>query len=159
MIHKAAACVVRQAKRGPELLVFRHPLAGVQIPKGSVDPGEDHEDAALRELEEESGITDARVLRNVGRHEIEVGTGPTESGPLQLQIWHTFLVTSDADLPDTWSHHVTGSEVEEGLVFDYFWLPVEEARAAFVSRFHPSIDFVVEAVSRGPNTVSGKGPG
>jgi 8-oxo-dGTP pyrophosphatase MutT (NUDIX family) len=144
IIHKAAACLVRRGTAGPELLVFRHPLAGVQIPKGSVQPGELPADAALRELAEESGVA-AHTLRSVGRHDIEVGAGPTEFAPLELQVWHTFLVETDQELPDSWSHQASGSEVEAGLVFEYFWLPIAEARSACSSRFHASIDLVSEA--------------
>lgn len=149
VIHKAAACVIRTGPRGPELLVFRHPLAGVQIPKGSVAPGEAPEHAALRELAEESGIVGARVLRKIGRHEIEVGAGPDENGPLELQVWHTYLLAADAALANTWSHQASGSEVEDGLVFDYFWLPVAEARRVSASRFRPSIDFALADTSTG----------
>ncbi|HUQ83223.1 MAG TPA: NUDIX domain-containing protein [Gemmatimonadaceae bacterium] len=154
MIHKAAACVVRAAPHGPELLVFRHPVAGVQIPKGSVERGEDPESAALRELAEESGISAARVLRKIGYHEVEVGAGPAETGPLELQAWHTFLVAADEKLRDTWSHQVSGSEVEEGLVFEYFWVPIAEARRISALRFHASIEFVTIALASSltPNT-------
>jgi 8-oxo-dGTP pyrophosphatase MutT (NUDIX family) len=146
-IQKAAACLVRKSARGPELLVFRHPLAGIQIPKGSIETGEDAAEAALRELAEESGVTAARLIGQIGHHEIQVGAGPTESGPPELQAWHTFLLVADRELPDTWSHEVSGSEVETGLVFDFFWLPIAEARSASAPRFHASIDFVVQAVA------------
>jgi 8-oxo-dGTP pyrophosphatase MutT (NUDIX family) len=147
VIQKAAACVVRTGLRGPELLAFRHPVAGVQIPKGSVEPGEDPGDAVLRELAEESGISGARIVRGIGLHELEVETGPTETGPPEIQVWHTFLIAVDQELPDAWSHHVLGSEVEAGLMFDYFWLPIQHARAAFTSRYHASIDFVIRELA------------
>lgn len=135
---------------GPALLVFRPPVAGIQIPKGSVEPGESPFDAALRELAEESGIAAARVLRKIGYHEISVGAGAAETGALELQAWHTFLIAADAEIRDTWSHRVSGSEVEEGLVFDYFWLPIPEARRVTTSRFHASIDFVSSALGSAP---------
>ncbi len=144
IVHKAAACVVRSAPHGPELLVFQHPVAGVQIPKGSVEPGERPEDAALRELAEESGITIARVVRQVGRHVFEVGAGPAEVGPPELHLWHTFVLVADEALRDRWVHQVTGSEVEAGLSFEYFWLPVVEARRIAPARFHPSIDALAQ---------------
>ena len=36
-IHKAVAAVVRRNGASSELLVFRHPKAGVQLPKGTVE--------------------------------------------------------------------------------------------------------------------------
>lgn len=56
IVEKAVACVLRAGSVGPDLLVFRHPLAGVQLPKGRVEPGETYADAARRELHEESGL-------------------------------------------------------------------------------------------------------
>jgi 8-oxo-dGTP pyrophosphatase MutT (NUDIX family) len=145
VVHKAAACVVRTTARGPELLVFRHPAAGIQIPKGSVEPGEFPERAALRELAEESGITVARVRRQVGRHVFEIGGGPGETGMPELHLWHTFLFTVDTPLRDHWQHRVTGSEVEAGLLFEYSWIRIGEARRIAGVRYHPSIDAVARA--------------
>jgi len=155
VIQKAAACVVRTGPRGLELLVFRHPVAGVQIPKGSVKADESPDAAALRELAEESGIATAHILRKVGCHTIEVGAGPAETGPLEAQVWHTFLLVADEELRYTWSHRVYGSDVEEGLVFDFFWLPIAEARHACASRYHASIDFARAAVASEATTHSG----
>ena len=145
-VEKAAACVVRAGKHGAELLVFRHPIAGVQIPKGSLEPGEDAEAAALRELREESGISVARIVRKVGRHEVAVGAGPDENGSVERHIWHTFLIVADDEVRDTWSHRASGSEVETGLVFEYLWLPLAEAREQCASRYHASIDFIMQHV-------------
>ncbi|MFP4601167.1 MAG: NUDIX domain-containing protein [Persicimonas sp.] len=38
------------------LLVFEHPMAGIQLPAGTVEPGEDPVTAAAREVFEESGL-------------------------------------------------------------------------------------------------------
>ena len=47
---------------GPELLVFRHPLAGIQVPAGTVEFGEAPEQAVIREVAEESGIRQSKIL-------------------------------------------------------------------------------------------------
>ncbi len=52
------------------LLVFTHDdvplqLAGVQVPAGSIEPGEGPEHAAVREVFEETGLT-ASVVRCLG---------------------------------------------------------------------------------------------
>jgi 8-oxo-dGTP pyrophosphatase MutT (NUDIX family) len=59
--------VVYVIHRG-HLLVFIHPdapQAGLQVPAGSVEPGEHPSTAARRELEEETGIK-AATLRPLG---------------------------------------------------------------------------------------------
>ena len=53
----AGGLVVRQGERGPEvLLVHRQRYDDWTFPKGKVDPGESDEDAARREVEEETGF-------------------------------------------------------------------------------------------------------
>lgn len=148
--HKAAACVVRTSARGPELLVFRHPLAGVQIPKGTIESGETAADAAARELAEESGILTGQVIRQVGWHQFEVGEDDTDAGPRERQVWHTFLMAADAAQRDRWSQRASGSEAEASLVFEFFWLPFEDARAVVAPRYFPSIDFVATAIAADP---------
>jgi 8-oxo-dGTP pyrophosphatase MutT (NUDIX family) len=63
---KVTAFVTREGHKGRELLVFRHPTAGVQLPAGSVEQGESPETAALREVAEETGLADIRVVSNLG---------------------------------------------------------------------------------------------
>ena len=63
--------VLAYVARGDELLVFRHrdfPDAGLQVPAGTIEVGEDPQDAALREVREESGLTDVRVVGFLGRY-------------------------------------------------------------------------------------------
>lgn len=61
---KVTAFVVRDG-RPRRLLVFRHPLVGLQLPAGTVEPGESPVDAARREVAEETGVAvldDAAVV-------------------------------------------------------------------------------------------------
>ena len=53
---KACPVVLRRGQT-LEILAFEHPLAGLQLVKGSVEPGEPTDVAAVRELFEEAGIT------------------------------------------------------------------------------------------------------
>lgn len=56
MIDKVCPVVLR--KQNQELLLFQHPLAGIQLVKGTVETfDESYITAAKRELAEESGIT------------------------------------------------------------------------------------------------------
>jgi 8-oxo-dGTP pyrophosphatase MutT (NUDIX family) len=64
-VEKVAAFITRaSANGGRELLVFEHdnPLAGIQVPAGSVEPGETPLSAVLREVSEEAGLTGVEVV-------------------------------------------------------------------------------------------------
>lgn len=54
IIQKVTAFVVRERCGIKELLLFKHPTAGVQIPAGTVEDGEDIETAVKREVYEET---------------------------------------------------------------------------------------------------------
>ena len=56
MLADKACAVVLSSESPPRILLFRHPQAGVQLVKGSIEPGETAQQAALRELWEETGV-------------------------------------------------------------------------------------------------------
>ena len=57
LVRAAGGLVVREAERGPDLvLVHRAAYDDWSFPKGKLEPGEDERTAALREVEEETGL-------------------------------------------------------------------------------------------------------
>lgn len=58
-ISDAAGCVVYRHDHGavPQILLIRDQYGRWTIPKGHLDPGETEEQAAAREVEEETGVT------------------------------------------------------------------------------------------------------
>lgn len=67
VLGKVTAFIVRQRDAQQELLVFAHPTAGVQVPAGTVEEGEAFEDAALREVEEETGLKEVQLVKELAR--------------------------------------------------------------------------------------------
>lgn len=151
VVHKAFALVARPGDICSELLIFDHPMARPQIPKGTVEPGEDAEAAALRELEEESGLTprSVRVVRKLRVHQAVVRAGPAAGpriGRLKNQHWHLFLMEPTALLADAWNHIARGSMEERGLCFRYRWLPLDDhASDALHPHFHPCLRALLSA--------------
>ena len=71
-IQKVTAFIVRERNDIRELLVFKHPTAGVQIPAGTVEEGEDLETAVKREAHEETGLQFVEIENYLGYIENEL---------------------------------------------------------------------------------------
>jgi len=134
VVAKACPVVLRTIGETAEVLVFRHPLAGMQLVKGTVEPGETAATAALRELVEEAGIA-ARVVGPLGSSS-EIADG---------QLWHFFQCEADV-LPESWVHH---AEDDGGHDFAFSWWPLP--RAPDATSWHPvfirALDHVRTALS------------
>lgn len=63
---KVTAFVTRDTERGRDLLVFRHPNAGIQLPAGTIEPEESPENAVRREVREETGLTSVEMVDYLG---------------------------------------------------------------------------------------------
>ncbi len=103
--------IVLRLRGGVEVLAFRHPAAGLQLVKGTVEPGEAVEQAARRELEEEAGIRGARVTGSFGVREIGGDS------------WHLLRVQTP-DLPESWVHRCAD---DGGHDFAFFWHRLADA--------------------------------
>lgn len=122
--NKACPVVLRTRDGESELLVFRHPLAGIQLVKGGIERLESPDEAALRELQEEAGIASGLVLRHLG-----IWTSGFED-----QVWSFHEVSVSQELPETWSHVAAD---DGGQTFSFFWHPLnaepsDEWHALFV---------------------------
>ena len=72
-VHKVTAFITRTGRQGqPQLLLFQHPQAGVQLPAGTVEEGEDWQTAARREAAEETGLTQLMIQGYLGQIENEL---------------------------------------------------------------------------------------
>ena len=75
VVQKVTAFIVREKDGVKELLVFKHPTAGIQIPAGTVEHGEDIKTAVKREVYEETGLQSVEIEAYLGCFENELGEG------------------------------------------------------------------------------------
>jgi 8-oxo-dGTP pyrophosphatase MutT (NUDIX family) len=112
--------VVAYVTRGRELLVFDHE-GTTHVPAGRIDAHESLEEGLVREVEEETGVTGIRVVRELaGPAEVEQyhGTLGNES--------HALHAVTDAETPAAWDHTVTGSGMDAQFVFRCRWVPLDD---------------------------------
>ncbi len=75
IVQKVTAFIIREHNGIKELLVFKHPTTGIQIPAGTVEKGEDIETAVKRETYEETGLRFVEIKSYLGCIENELREG------------------------------------------------------------------------------------
>lgn len=114
---RASAAVLRAD--GREVLLVQHRrrdgTAYWQLPGGGILPGERLEDAALRELREETGLA-GRVVRFLFAIPYEHGTSTT------------FLVEADSDNQATLGHDPEEAQADHRKLVGVAWFPLAEVR-------------------------------
>ncbi|WP_435125371.1 NUDIX hydrolase [Micromonospora tulbaghiae] len=121
--NKVLCYVVREGR----LLVFRHvdfsyEEVGIQVPGGSVRPGEDLADAALREAREETGLTEFTVVRKLG--EVEYDISPLR---FEIQRRHVFELVLHEPTPERWASQEDHDGEQKPTPFECFWIPLRAA--------------------------------
>lgn len=128
-IDKVLAYIFRENNGVIELLVFDHQNfsdVNPQVIAGTVKSDEDLKAAVLREIYEESGLEllNASTYHGCFNH--------LRSDLNEIHKRHIFSFHAE-NLPDKWEHKVSDGEHDKGLLFDFYWIPVEEARIRLVA--------------------------
>lgn len=120
---KVFAYILRENQGKDELLIFAHrdyPAAGLQVPAGTVEEGEELVAAVQREVWEESGLDNFSEVQYLGNRDfIHEGRG---------EIHHRsfFVLDYIGESPQRYSFEVQGSGTDQGLVFNYSWIGLEK---------------------------------
>jgi 8-oxo-dGTP pyrophosphatase MutT (NUDIX family) len=112
----AGGVVYRHGSAGVEILMIQDRLGRWTIPKGHVEEGERLEQTALREVEEETGLTEFRLGEKLDKLHFFY----RKEGKLIFMTTHVYLMEA---LGDT---DAVVAEDSEGIV-DAKWFPAEEA--------------------------------
>lgn len=109
---------------GDRLLVFSHPSepeAGIQVPAGTIEPGEEPAAAVLREAWEETGLTSLKLAGFLGE-QVWVHYSLTE-----IHRRHFFYLICEGAPPDTWQHwERTPSDDSGEHLYEFFWVPLPD---------------------------------
>ena len=119
-INKACPVIIRTKNQIRQILAFLHPLAGLQIVKGTIENKELLEEACERELFEESGV----------RAMSKSFLGYWEAG-YENQVWGFCLMEPQDKLMENWTHF---TEDGGGLEFSFFWQSLDDTLS---DNWHP----------------------
>jgi 8-oxo-dGTP pyrophosphatase MutT (NUDIX family) len=116
--------VVVYVTQNNNILVFRHveysyEEIGLQVPSGTVKEGEELETAALRELIEETGFSDFKIVSYLG-------IANYDQSPYRNEIHerHFYLAKPTKELPERWFSQEDHDGKQEPTKFECFWIPV-----------------------------------
>ncbi len=123
-LQKVVAYIVRDER----IVVLRHAdqpwdQAGLQVPAGTVRPGEMPEGAVLREAHEETGLEGLRIVRRLG-------TGEYDMRPYADAIhqrYYFLLAVDGEELPERWEAFENGDGDGEHIRFELYWVPLAQA--------------------------------
>ena len=134
---RVVAYVTRVRDGQTELLVFedpKHPDTGTQVPAGRLEPDEELEAGVLREIAEETGLEEVRIVRELAGFE--------EHYPSRYEN-HGFQLVVESQAPGEWEHVVYGHGDDAGLLFRFRWVPIGTELQLF-GRPHPSLERLAE---------------
>lgn len=112
----AGGVVFRRTDRGVEILMIQDAKDRWTIPKGHVEKGERLEETALREIEEETGLSDLKIIDRLGKIDFRY----RKKDKLILMTTHIFMIHAHKN-SDNYK-----PEESEGIK-DVAWFPANEA--------------------------------
>ena len=98
------------------------------LPKGHIDAGEDRLQAAIREIEEEAGITQLKLIKELGSYKrYRIGKNPKEVDKTELKTIYLFLFETDqTELKPTDPHNPEAKWIQKENVSELLTHPKDK---------------------------------
>jgi 8-oxo-dGTP pyrophosphatase MutT (NUDIX family) len=128
--------------------VFTHPEspeAGIQVPAGTVERGEDPAAAAMREAQEETGLSGLRLVTFLGRDTRDMSDCGTE----ELQHRWFYHIACDATPPERWTHGEFDAFGNLLIPFDFFWAQLPDGVPDLVADYDDMLPALMKSLETG----------
>lgn len=138
-VEKVVAYVIEKRR----LLIFAHPMhpdVGLQVPAGTVECGEMLTAAVLRELREETGLSEFGTPEYLGVHDFDMSI----FGRAETHHRHFFRVPLLQSAPERWRHIETSGGTAAPEIFEFYWValsavpPLAAGQGAFINALQPA---------------------
>ncbi|OCP37769.1 NUDIX hydrolase [Ensifer sp. LC163] len=140
------------------LLVFDEPDfpdIDLQVPGGTMEPGESPEAAALREFAEETGLAPPTIVLPLATQDYRF----TKNGRQICHRRHYFHVKLAGEQRETWLHlEMTPFSGGPPIRFRFFWLSQSEARNRLGYGMQDGLDLLQTQVARPRSAVARPSP-
>ncbi|KZK75695.1 hypothetical protein PsAD46_05431 [Pseudovibrio sp. Ad46] len=132
---------------GTHLLVFDEPetdIAGtLQVPGGTLDPGESYLQAAKREFEEETGLRVSGALEQFTGHDFLYDDALTSGPELHRRKFFHLKIQEKAKL--TWDHYeMSPNDGGDPILFRFFWVDLADNETKSKLTMHGGFDIPLE---------------
>lgn len=92
--HSAGGVIVKDGR----VIVVNQRGSSWSLPKGHIEDEEDAHAAAIREIEEETGVTDLTLIDDLGSYSrYKIGKDPKEEDTTELKTMHMFLFSTEEE--------------------------------------------------------------
>jgi 8-oxo-dGTP pyrophosphatase MutT (NUDIX family) len=144
LVPPPAQKVTAYITQGGRLLVFshiHHPKAGIQVPAGTVAPGESLQEAVLRECREETGLDELEITRYLGAKSYDLA----DYGMQGVEWRCYFHLECLQRTPETWCHlEMDPSDGSPGPIkFEFFWVRIKDG----VPKLSGNLGHMLEKIS------------
>lgn len=136
MIQSAGIIVIdKMANSSEPVVLCVRAYSNWDFPKGQLDPGESHVEAAVRELEEETTLT-LKDVTLIGLKAPSVTYGSGKRKKTATYFLADRISTSEPFLP-------VNPDLGKPENDEYRWVPISKLRDLMASRLAPVVDYVV----------------
>jgi 8-oxo-dGTP diphosphatase len=141
--------VLAYITHGGRLLVFTHPNdpeAGIQVPAGTVEPGEPSRAAVMREAREETGLADLTLVRLLGTQTRDL----SDFGRDEIHLRRFYHLRCDGNPPATWRHYEQhpSEGPQEPILFELFWVRLPDGVPPLIADHDKFLPALIASLAR-----------